>query len=525
MAKKILLADDSITIQKVVELTFSDGDFEVVAVNNGARAIQQLQESRPDIILSDIIMPEKNGYEVCEFVKSHPDYKTIPVVLLTGTFEPFDPDRAERAGCDAVVTKPFESQSLIHKVEELIAAAGPAAPSAPEASPFDETAVERRPSREMAFEPPPQDGEPAEPPSAEDAQASSPETPAGDPFGETGQPTPDEIFGLSSGSPDSSESPDSSARSPFDETNPPFPSTPPEPDPSTGWPSAKAPDEAAQDFGAQDVPQTSSPDEARDLEPPSVPASGFGDVSESDEEAAPAEPPAGEEVWSAATTAFPKMSFDDLRKAAEQNEAAPAPPETDDSAWSAETTAIPKMTFDDLPKPPEPTAEPEPSAETSLPWETSSAPESHEDVPAWPSSPPPVEEPAEQPVSSFGFDTPTPGDESIPHEPSAGQEGGSAWPSPSIESETPVADDSAFATPEPMESGTGDESEAVAEEQETAPAAPSGGALSDADVDRIARRVVELLSDRTVREIAWEVIPDIANGIVRDRIRELETSD
>src|SRR3990170_1149475 len=96
MPKKILLADDSITIQKVVELTFSDGDYEVTAVNNGAKAIQKLAEMRPDIILSDIIMPEKNGYEVCEFVKSHPDYKTIPVILLTGTFEPFDPDRAER---------------------------------------------------------------------------------------------------------------------------------------------------------------------------------------------------------------------------------------------------------------------------------------------------------------------------------------------------------------------------------------------------------------------------------------------
>ena len=155
MAKKILLADDSITIQKVVELTFSDGDFEVVAVNNGARAIQQLQESRPDIILSDIIMPEKNGYEVCEFVKSHPDYRTIPVVLLTGTFEPFDPDRAERAGCDAVVTKPFESQSLIHKVEELIAAAAPSAPPVAESSPFDETAVGGRNSREAMFAPPP----------------------------------------------------------------------------------------------------------------------------------------------------------------------------------------------------------------------------------------------------------------------------------------------------------------------------------------------------------------------------------
>src|SRR5579862_7560447 len=120
MAKRILLADDSITIQKVVELTFSDGDYEVTAVNNGTKAIQKLSEMRPDIILSDIIMPEKNGYEVCEHVKSHPEFRNIPVILLTGTFEPFDPDRADKAGCDAVVTKPFESQSLIHKVEELI---------------------------------------------------------------------------------------------------------------------------------------------------------------------------------------------------------------------------------------------------------------------------------------------------------------------------------------------------------------------------------------------------------------------
>src|SRR3954451_8018568 len=135
MAKKILLADDSITIQKVVELTFSDGDYEVTAVNNGAKAIQKLADMRPDIILSDIIMPEKNGYEVCEYVKSHPEFRNIPVILLTGTFEPFDPDRADKAGCDAVVTKPFESQSLIQKVEELIAQsqAASAPPPAPAA--------------------------------------------------------------------------------------------------------------------------------------------------------------------------------------------------------------------------------------------------------------------------------------------------------------------------------------------------------------------------------------------------------
>src|SRR6188508_1780554 len=131
MPKKILLADDSITIQKVVELTFSDGDYEVTAVNNGAKAVQKLAEMRPDIILSDIIMPEKNGYEVCEYVKSHPELRNLPVVLLTGTFEPFDPDRADKAGCDAVVTKPFESQSLIHKVEELIEASRSQAPTSP----------------------------------------------------------------------------------------------------------------------------------------------------------------------------------------------------------------------------------------------------------------------------------------------------------------------------------------------------------------------------------------------------------
>lgn len=148
MPKKILLADDSITIQKVVELTFSDGDYEVVATNNGNKAIQRLGEVRPDIILSDIIMPEKNGYELCEYVKSHPDYRHIPVILLTGTFEPFDPDRAEKAGCDAVITKPFESQSLIHKVEELIeqSGSGAKAVSTAQASPAESRPMKESPS-------------------------------------------------------------------------------------------------------------------------------------------------------------------------------------------------------------------------------------------------------------------------------------------------------------------------------------------------------------------------------------------
>src|SRR5438552_12833904 len=124
MGKKILLADDSITIQKVIELTFSDEDFEVVTVGNGRLAIEKVQDVRPDLVLCDIIMPEKDGYEVCDFIKKPPSLAHIPVLLLTGAFEPFDQDRASRVGCDGFLAKPFEPQTLIAKVKDLLSHAG-----------------------------------------------------------------------------------------------------------------------------------------------------------------------------------------------------------------------------------------------------------------------------------------------------------------------------------------------------------------------------------------------------------------
>ena len=120
MGKKILLADDSITIQKVLELTFSDEDFDVVTVGNGRLAIERIQEVQPDIVLCDIIMPEKDGYEVCEYVKQNPALAHVPVLLLTGAFEPFDQERAARVGSDGYLAKPFEPQTLISKVKELL---------------------------------------------------------------------------------------------------------------------------------------------------------------------------------------------------------------------------------------------------------------------------------------------------------------------------------------------------------------------------------------------------------------------
>jgi len=121
VAKKILLADDSLTIQKVVELTFSDSEYDLFCVSNGQRALDRIDAGElPDLVLADVVMPEKNGYEVCEAMKANPATARIPVVLLSGTFEPFDRDRAERLGCDAIVSKPFDSQQLLRQVEALL---------------------------------------------------------------------------------------------------------------------------------------------------------------------------------------------------------------------------------------------------------------------------------------------------------------------------------------------------------------------------------------------------------------------
>jgi len=120
MTKKILLADDSITIQKVISITFSSPDYGITIVDNGSDAIKKAAEVKPDIILTDIVMPGKNGYEVCDAVKSNPSLQNIPVLLLTGAFEAFDEQKAKQAGADAWLSKPFETQALIDKVNTLL---------------------------------------------------------------------------------------------------------------------------------------------------------------------------------------------------------------------------------------------------------------------------------------------------------------------------------------------------------------------------------------------------------------------
>jgi CheY-like chemotaxis protein len=122
---KILLADDSVTVQKIITLTFSDEGAEVSTVNNGEEAIARLRYVRPDLVMADVSIPGKDGYDICEFVKTHPDMKNTPVILLVPAFEPYDEERARRAGADHHLTKPFQSiRTLISTVKNLIESSG-----------------------------------------------------------------------------------------------------------------------------------------------------------------------------------------------------------------------------------------------------------------------------------------------------------------------------------------------------------------------------------------------------------------
>jgi CheY-like chemotaxis protein len=120
MSKSILVADDSITIRKVVELTFAETGIRVESVGSGREALERIPVLRPDLVLADVVMPEPSGYDVCRAVKA--SERPVPVLLLAGTFEPFDPERARGVGADGHLIKPFESRTLVERVEALLAA-------------------------------------------------------------------------------------------------------------------------------------------------------------------------------------------------------------------------------------------------------------------------------------------------------------------------------------------------------------------------------------------------------------------
>lgn len=127
---KILVADDNSNIQKMVGLALKDQGIDVVAVGNGEAAVRKISDVRPDLVLADVFMPVRNGYEVCKYVKEDSALSHIPVILLVGAFDPLDEQEAQRVGADGVLKKPFvPPDPLISMVKSALTRAGVAHPS------------------------------------------------------------------------------------------------------------------------------------------------------------------------------------------------------------------------------------------------------------------------------------------------------------------------------------------------------------------------------------------------------------
>lgn len=126
MARRILLADDSVTAQNMGRRILTDAGYELVTVNNGSAALKKIAELKPDIVVLDVYMPGYGGLEVCQRIKEAPETARIPVLLTVGKLEPFKPDEARRVGADAFIVKPFEATELLTaltKLEDKIVAA------------------------------------------------------------------------------------------------------------------------------------------------------------------------------------------------------------------------------------------------------------------------------------------------------------------------------------------------------------------------------------------------------------------
>ncbi|HEV7505365.1 MAG TPA: response regulator [Thermoanaerobaculia bacterium] len=407
MKRRILLADDSVTIQKVIELTFMDEDFEVRAVSNGDEALALLPEVKPDFVIADVHMPGANGYEVCR--RSKQLRISVPVLLLVGTFEPFDENEARAAGADSFLKKPFDSQELLQRVQELLAPMAQTAAAVPPPPPSP-LITERTSLPTLDFPALAQPAAPVFPP-----EPVFPSEPVFSPEPSWGS------FDL--------EAPSPAVSPPAIPPPPPFAVTAPEPfdhEPFDHEPSfALEPDPT---YHVEEEPVFELEESPAPYELSGNVFSAPAELSEPNDRYMPEEEPAAPPP---AAPAIPAVAGFDWAAAPEELPEAPQAPQSP-QPWTPPAEFEPQ-TWDAAP-------EPEPQA-----WS----------VPA----PPPAVSPAEAFPAAVG----------------------------------------------------------------SAPEAGNGQHLSDGDVDRIARRLVELMGDKTVRDIAWEVIPDMAEVIIRDRLRELES--
>jgi CheY-like chemotaxis protein len=467
MSRRILLADDSVTIQKVIELTFMDDDYEVRAVGNGDEALAMLTALTVDFVIADVHMPGASGYEVCRRSKQlRPE---VPVLLLVGTFEPFDEAQARESGADSYLKKPFDSQELLGRVHELL---GPAAAAAATAA--------GAPQPESATAPPAAPATSAAPvtpaPSAPSAMASAstvPEPAAAAPAGETpaaaGAGTGQGVR-LTGGVEAAASWQEFELEAEPELVADPWPDVPPSPPADAKVPPAARPYE--QPFALGDL------DELATSAEPAKPAASGAAASPADE-ARPSTPD-----WLPAAPAAPAV----------------AAAERFDRPFTLGEPLDDRVLLDQ--------AEAQEEEEKKKEREVVPAASESADERA-------LRATQEEPMSMFGA------------APRSSGPGGDAAATPETAAKTAETERSQRAEQPEQRAAAAAAGNGQPASQLTANAADAAdagtAALGDQDVDRIARRVVELIGDKVVRDIAWEVIPDLAEVVIKDRLRELES--
>ncbi len=500
MPKTLLLADDSVTIQKVVGISFANEDIVLLTVDNGDDAVARAQEVRPDVVLADVVMPGRNGYEVCEAIKGDPNLKGVPVLLLTGTFEAFDEDRAQRVGADGHITKPFEAQALVDQVNALLARSAPAAaaPAAETPAPGDSMGLPEAapaPAESYDFF----DDEATEPgtPQPEPVQATTP-SPA-----ETAGPAADDDLGLGDTggqsfrfdtTPELGDELDvpagpgpNGADAAGDETV----ILPAGTDLVSSGPGGSSSAQTVQSFAAGDLddePTAEPVFDALDEVPTPTPAP----VAH-----ATLDPEGGRNYDVSSTDLGPVLAAPD-----------PEPPASDEAVMVSEPIAAPEAAVpppipeaapivEAQPAPPLPMAAAEPP-----PLPEAAAVEALPEAMAGPMGEP-IEEPTEEPMAE-SIAEPAPPAANVQAQPAAGVQ-----PEPA-ESVEPLA------RPEPAAVGAGELSEAMREEIRARVEKVAWEAFG-----RITETLVKDAVER-IEKVAWEVVPQMAETLVQEEIRRLK---
>src|SRR5512141_2692845 len=116
----VYFIDDSATMREVIKIAFRRENINVLACHDGATALAQMEQTRPDVVISDVIMPDKDGYEVCQHIKQHPTLSKTPVILMSGVVNRAVAEKAFAVKADELIRKPFQPQDLIARVRHLL---------------------------------------------------------------------------------------------------------------------------------------------------------------------------------------------------------------------------------------------------------------------------------------------------------------------------------------------------------------------------------------------------------------------